>query len=56
MNEKTWIEDFLDLYLEDNTLEDLLEHFNVTPIEAFQTLFDSGLIDEELLKEIARNG
>lgn len=54
MIEKDWVEDFVDLYLENNTLEDLLEQFNITPLEAIQCMFDSGLLDEELLKELAR--
>ncbi len=46
---KTQIEEFLDEYLEDNTFEDLLEYLDITPYEALECLFDSGLVDEEVI-------
>lgn len=39
-------------YLEDNSLESLLEHFDMDPVEVVQALFDNGFIDEELLEEL----
>lgn len=52
-NEPIW-EEFLDTYLETDSLENLLEQFNITPQEAFEVLLSGGYIDETLLKEIAR--
>lgn len=49
---KSTVEEFLDKYLEDFTFEEILEMFDVTPLEAFETLFEEGLIDEELLMEL----
>ena len=37
--------------LEDKTLEEILEDFDITPVEALMLLFDSGMIDEELLEK-----
>ncbi len=54
-NEEYW-EDFLNLYLEDRPFEDLLELFDVSPHEAFEVLISVGLVNEETLKEIVRNG
>jgi hypothetical protein len=54
-NEIYW-EEFLDTYLETDSFESLLEHFNITPHEVFEILVDSGQIDETLLKELARYG
>lgn len=48
------IEEFVDLFLEEGSLEDLLEVFDVTPQEAFEVLFNQGLIDEDLLSEMSR--
>lgn len=48
---KNKIETFLDLYLEDYSFDDILEMFDVTPLECFYTMFEEGLIDEELLDE-----
>lgn len=47
---KTPNEEFVDLYLEDNTFEDLLEYFDISTYDAFDVLFENGLIDEELLE------
>lgn len=44
------LEDFLETWLEDYSLEDLYEKFNVTPFEVFLCTFNAGLIDEELLE------
>mgnify|MGYP003403573813 FL=1 len=44
--------DRLATYLEDNTLESLLEHFDMDSIEAVQALFENGFLDEELLEEL----
>lgn len=48
---KTKIESFLDKFLEEYTFEEILEMFNVTPHEAFELLYEEGLIDEDLLEE-----
>lgn len=53
MNEDD-IEDFVQFMLEDETFEEFLERFDVTPFEAFMCLYNNGLIDEELLKELMR--
>lgn len=37
-------------YLEDYSLEDLLEELQVTPFEVFEAAFNAGLIDEELFE------
>lgn len=50
-NEKYW-EAFLENFLEDNTFENVMEYFDVTPFEAFDVLIKSGLIDEEVLWEL----
>lgn len=44
------LEDFVDLYLEDNDFEDLLEYFDIDVYEAFAVLFENGLVDEELME------
>lgn len=46
---KSTIEEFIDKYSEDHTFEEILEMFDVTPLEAFVILFEEGMIDEELL-------
>jgi hypothetical protein len=46
---QTKIEDFITLALEDNTFEDILEKFDLTPQEVFTILYEGGFIDEEVL-------
>jgi hypothetical protein len=41
------VEEWLDLMLEDESFEDVLERFNITPHEAFEILIREGLIDEQ---------
>lgn len=41
-------EEWLEMMLEDESFEDILERFNVTPHEAFEILIREGLIDEDL--------
>jgi hypothetical protein len=48
MNKKQ-IEDFVEEYLEDADLEDLLEEFDISPSDAFWELYQNGLIDDDLL-------
>ena len=48
MNKKQ-IEDFVEEYLEDDDLEDLLEEFDISPSDAFWELYQNGLIDDDLL-------
>ena len=50
MNMKTKTEEFVELNLENGTFEELLEEFDLTPIEVFVVLLENGLIDEELLE------
>lgn len=40
------IEDYFEMLLESEDLEDILERYNITPIDALMELFDNGLIDE----------
>lgn len=47
---KSKTEEFIETYLETGTFEELLEEFNITPLEAFEVLLENGLIDEELLE------
>lgn len=51
MNTKNKLEEFVDLYLEDNEFEDLLEYFDITVYDALDCLFADGLVDEELVDE-----
>ncbi len=53
MNMKTKTEEFVELYLENGTFEELLEEFDLTPIEVFVVLLENGLIDEELLERFS---
>jgi hypothetical protein len=48
---KNKIEKFVEAYLEDYTFEELLEEFDITPVDAFLVLFDNGLVDEEIIEE-----
>lgn len=50
----TDIEEFVQLMLEDETFEELIERFDVTPFEAFMCIFNNGLIDPESLEELMR--
>lgn len=43
-------EDWVVMMLDNESFEDLLERFDITPEEAFERLFQAGLIDEELMK------
>lgn len=52
MLNKKQIEDYLDTALEEEHLEDILERFDVTPLEAFVTIFEAGLIDPLRLEEL----
>ena len=42
-------DDWASMMLETETLEELLERFNITPEEAFKALFNIGMIDEDLM-------
>jgi hypothetical protein len=46
------IVDFVDMMLEDETFEDFLERFNLTPQEVFIFLVDEGMVDTRILKEL----
>ena len=43
-------EKFLETWLEEESLEDILEKFDVDPVDAFILIYEAGLIDEELLE------
>lgn len=49
---KKMIEDAVELALEEMTLEEFLEQFDISPIEAVECLFSNGLIDQELMERI----
>lgn len=51
MNNLKEMEDSFEHILVDNSLDDVLEWFDLTPVEALVLLFGSGHIDEELLKD-----
>lgn len=51
MNEDE-LEAILDDYLEDKSLEEFLEEFNITPLEVVNMLFEEGLLDEDLLERM----
>ena len=44
------IESMFNSLLEEKSLEDIAEDFDLTPIEVLKVLFSSGFIDEELLE------
>lgn len=46
------IDDRIQAVLDDNDFEYLLEQFDVTRLEAFKLLLNSGLIDPEQFEEI----
>lgn len=50
---KTKIEDVISLALDEVSFEEILEQFDVTPIQAFLVLYNSGLIDEEILEGLS---
>jgi len=50
---KTKIEEFIEKYIDDDySFEEILEMFDVTVTEAFEVLFNEGLIDEDLLDRL----
>jgi hypothetical protein len=46
------LEDVVQDVLDDNDFEDLLEQFDISKLEVFMHLLNSGLIDIEQFKEI----
>lgn len=44
------LEDFIALALTEQSFEDILERFDLTPAEVFITLYNLGLIDDEILE------
>lgn len=46
---KQELERWLDVMLQEESFEDILERFNLTPHEAMEILFEAGFIDEELI-------
>ena len=44
------LEEVFEGYLEDYTMDDLLEELDVDPLEAIMTLYYAGMIDEERLE------
>jgi hypothetical protein len=51
MNERQ-LEGVVDYILEETTLEDFLEEFNITSFEIIKLAYDNGLLDEEILKRM----
>lgn len=45
------IEQIVSNMLEEQSLEDILEIFDINPVEAFMILFNNGHINEELLED-----
>lgn len=52
MTTKDDIIDFMEMMLEDETFEEFLERFNLTPEEVFLLLIDEGMIDIRDVKEL----
>lgn len=50
---KQWIEGVCDYILEDLTLEEFFEQFNLTPYEIIELAYENGLLDEKILKRMA---
>jgi len=55
MHTKRMIEDVVNRQLEDNTLEEMLEDFDLTPTEVFWILIKLGHIDMELFDNLYGN-
>jgi hypothetical protein len=49
---KTMMEIFLDEFLIDNSIEEILELLNVDIYEVLELAFDQGLIDEDLVERL----
>ncbi len=49
---KTEIEDFILNELQERSMEEILEFFDIDPLDVFTMLFDQGLIDEELFDRV----
>lgn len=49
MNDRQ-LQKIVEVYLEDSSLEEFLEQFDITPFEAVKYLYEGGYIDEETLK------
>jgi len=46
------IEKALEDFLENNTLEEFFEQFNITPLEVVLSLYFEGMLDEDILNNI----
>jgi uncharacterized protein (DUF433 family) len=42
----------VEYFLEDESFEDFLERFDLTPVEVIIKLYDIGLIQDEILEEL----
>jgi len=49
---KTLMEKFLDKYLTDNSIEEILEQLDLDIYEVLELAFSEGLIDEELVERL----
>lgn len=49
---KTQIEDLVSYELQDRTLEEILEDFDLSPTDVFWSLYNQGLIDDEILESL----
>lgn len=46
------IMEVVEYFLEDESFEDFLERFDLTPVEVIIKLYDIGLIQDEILEEL----
>jgi hypothetical protein len=51
MNEDT-LEKIINSYLENNSLEELFEEFDLTPLEALTSLYENGMISDDDLERL----
>lgn len=52
MQTKRMVEDIISRQLEERTFDDILEDFDLDPVEIFWMLFKNGHIDHELFERI----
>ena len=48
-NKKEYIRRILEYHLEDQSFEEFLENFDLSPIDVFIAAFEAGLVDEDEL-------
>lgn len=52
MNTKTMTERFLDEFLKDFDYEEIFEHLDLDIYDVFETAYEAGMIDEDLLERL----